>query len=265
MKTFENLSIRPLLQQRIKSLLREYKQNASCGYETTIIKALKLSDAHGRIKRAACNDSTKPDADITIDNEIYYVEIKMNSRAQMGGGTIAYSLKKKEFSPTGQNLELSSMISDLLNDLDDSSLHKGLSTLLQHLSRSSNKKLTSFPSSGFSAEAWNDAKDFGLLQAINRTFNGHMNTIVDHYANKNTHYIQIGGAGFFRLGDHNPAKLPIPKLSGKVKLEVRVAKSGNIGSVSKAGIRVQARLITTNKSPYTLDDPNSVSSLLNAI
>lgn len=116
--------------------------------------------------------------------------------------------------------------------------------------------------SGFSAEAWEDARNFGLLQAINRTFKSDISVIAQHYARKDTHYIQIGGAGFFRLSDENPANLPVPSVQGSVQLELRIAKSGDSGNVSKAGLRVQARCQTTNTSPYTLDDPESVKRML---
>ena len=97
-----------------------------------------------------------------------------------------------------------------------------------------------------------------MLLPINKTLEGDMDVISNHYARKQTHYIQIGGAGFFRLGEANPANLPLPILNGKVQLEVRIAKGGP----PAAGLRVQARLLTKSTSPYTLDDPESVKAML---
>lgn len=48
-----------------------------------------------------------------------------------------------------------------------------------------------------------------------------------------------------------------------MQLEVRLAKSGDMGNgASKAGMRVQARLLAKNTSPYTLDDPDSIERML---
>lgn len=245
----------------LRQLIREYSDNG-CRYEGSVIKTLRLAGVAGHMKRAACSDASRPDADIKVDGDYFYVEVKSNSRAQMGGGSVGYSLADRKFFATGANRELSQMIVDILNGMNDTSLHKGLKSLLLHLSKASGKTITDIPMSGFSAQAWDDAKNFGLLQAINRTFQSDMSVIANHYARKDTFYIQIGGAGFFRLGEANPANLPVPVLSGKVSLEVRVAKSGDTGNVSKAGMRVQARLIASASSPYTLDDPESVKKLI---
>ena len=252
-------------------LLREYvrevllEDGGGCRYEAAVIRSLKLARAAGHIKRAACHDANRPDADIRVNDEIFYIEIKSNSRAQMGGGSVGYEFKAKQFYATGVSREFSQMIADILNNVNDSSLHRGLRTLMMTLQRSSNRKMTDIPISGFTPEAWEEAVKWGLLQAINRTFESDVSVIANHYARKNTHYIQIGGAGFFSLGDANPAQLPVPPLEGRVQLELRLAKSGDTGrTTSKAGFRAQARLLTTSQSPYSLDDPDSVRALIQA-
>lgn len=248
-----------LLETYIKELLNELAP--ACRYENVVIKSLSAAGAIGRIKRSPCSDSQRPDADIKVDGETHFIEIKMSPHAQMGGGSVGYSLSDKRFTPAGQNSELSEMIAEFLNETNDSSLHRGLKNVLLFLSKKSGKKMTSFPCSGFEPDAWTQAVQLGLLQMINRTVESTTNVIADHYARKNTYYIQIGGAGFFRLSEANPANLPVPPLSGKVKLEIRAAKSGDVGELSKAGIRVQARLISLAKSPYTLDDPASIKKM----
>lgn len=251
-----------LVRRYVRETLLEYS-DSSCRYESSIIKSLKMAGAAGRIKRAACNDANRPDADIKIDDQVYYVEVKSSPRAQMGGGSVGYSVTDKKFYPVGKNRDLSAMIAELLNSVNDTSLHKGLKTLTAHLSRSAGKPITEIPMSGFTPEAWEEAREYGLLQAINRTFESDMSVIARHYAQKNTHYIQINNRGFFSLGE-NPAGLPIPQLAGRVQLEVRLAKAGDEGrSRSKAGLRVQARLLTQNTSPYSLDDPTDVERLIN--
>jgi hypothetical protein len=254
--------VNDLLREYIQRILIEDANVQGCRYEASVIKSLKIAGAAGHLKRAACSDATRPDADIRVDGDVFYVEVKASDRAQMGGGSLGYSVPDREFFPTGQNRELSETLTEFLNDINDSSLHKGIANLLAFLSKKSKKHLDKIPVSGFSPEAWAQAVQKGLVQPVNRTLESHIDVVAAHYAHKNTFYIQIGGAGFFRLGEANPANLPVPKLEGKVVMEVRVAKAGDMGDVSKAGLRVQARLSARNASPYTLDDPDSVKQML---
>ena len=253
-------------------LLREFIElalfeagDAGCRYESQVIKSLKLAGATGHLKRAACSDPTRPDADMRVDNEIYYVEVKMDANARMGGGSVGYSLKDRKFFPTGRDRSLSEAIVAALNGMGDTSLNKSLKTFLQTLSRESGKTFTGLPLSGFTTGAWEFARDMGLLQAINRSFDSDLSIIADHYAKKDTHYIQIGGSGFFHLGS-NPANLPVPKLEGKVRVEVLLALAGVTWGEDQraAGMRAWARLKISNQSPYTLDDPQSIEAMLKA-
>lgn len=253
-----------LLREFIRDILLE--KGDACRYESSVIKSLKAAGIAGHIRRAACSDAHRPDADMKIDGEVFYVEVKSSYLAQMGGGSIGYSVADKQFYPTGRDRELSETLSGLLNDINDSSLHKGLDSLLSFLGKKSKKEFDHVPVNGFDTDAWTLAVKRNMLIPINRTLEGNISTIAKHYAHKNTHYIQIGGSGFFRLSEANPANLPIPVLDAKVKLELRLAKSGDIGrsgSGSAAGLRVQARLSARNSSPYSLDDPESIERMLN--
>jgi hypothetical protein len=250
-----------LLRETIRAVLEQYalvERVNPRAYERAVIRALKQADAVGAIKRTSTNDAWRPDADIRVGGRLHYVEVKANGHAQMGGGSVAYH--SGWFEPAGKNIEMSQDIAELLNDMNDSSLRKGIERLLTFLS-TRKKQFIGVPISGFDPERWKRAKALGLLLPINRTFESDVSAIAQHYARKNTFYIQIGGAGLFRLGEENPANLPVPVLAGRVQLEVRLAKSGN----PTAGMRVQARLLTTNMSPFTLDDPESIKKMLRAV
>lgn len=250
-----------LLRETIRAVIRHHalvERITPQGYERIVIKALKQAGAVGSIKRVAGNDAWRPDADIKVGDGYHYVEVKANGRAQMGGGSVAY--RDGVFEAAGLNPEMSQAIADLLNDMNDSSLRKGLEHLLGFLS-TKKRPLTSVPVSGFDDTKWERAIAKGMLLQINRTFESNVEVIAQHYARKNTYYIQIGGAGFFRLGDANPANLPVPKLEGKVQLEVRLARAGGKPT---AGLRVQARLLARNASPFSLDDPESITAMLKA-
>jgi hypothetical protein len=249
-----------LLRETICAILEQYvlmeRNDADAhAYERIVIRSLKQAGACGRIRRAAAHDAWKPDAEIKVGDDYFFIEIKKNSHAQMGGGSVMYF--DRTFEAAGSNIEMSQAIADLLNDVNDSSLHNGIERLLAYLS-TRKKEQVSVPISGFDEERWYKAVARGMLLPINRTFESNVATIAQHYARKNTHYIQIGGAGLFRLSEANPANLPVPILTGKVQLEVRLAKAGK----PTAGLRVQARLLSNGTSPYTLDDPASIVAML---
>lgn len=249
-----------LLRETIRAILEYYTLEERLNpqaYERVVIRSLKQAGAVGRIKRASTHDAWRPDADMRVGDQFHYVEVKANAHAQMGGGSVSYS--DSHFEAAGHNIEMSQAIADLLNDVNDSSLHRGISRLMAFLSTKAHP-ITRIPMSGFSEARWAVAEARGMLVPINRTFESDVRVIAQHYARKNTYYIQIGGAGLFRLGEANPANLPVPVLSGKVQLEVRLGKAGK----PTAGMRVQARLLASNASPYTLDDPESIRSMLRA-
>lgn len=257
-------------------LLREYVQQvliergardaAHCRYESLVVKTLRVAKAAGYIKRANCVDSNKPDADFVVNGENHYVEVKSDADARMGTASIGYSYPDKAFFPTGRDFAFSSMVADVLNETGDTSLIRGLHRLIRHLKQSAitpDKVVAGFPLSGFRAKDWQMAADFGLLAPINRTFNGDIRVIIDHYAAKDVHYIQIGGWGLFYLGN-NPANLPVPQLSGKVRMRVAAMKSGDQPgrASSKAALRVYASIMPAAASPYTLDDLDSIREMM---
>ena len=249
-----------LLRETICAILEQYalmeRDDAGAhAYERAVIRSLKQAGACGRIRRATAHDAWRPDAEIKVGDGYHFVEVKKNSHAQMGGGSVMYF--DRTFEAAGSNIEMSQAIADLLNDLNDSSLHNGIERLLAYLS-TRKKEQVSVPISGFDEARWHKAVARGMLLPINRTFESSVAAIAQHYARKNTHYIQIGGAGLFRLGEANPANLPVPVLTGKVQLEVRLAKAGK----PTAGLRVQTRLLSSGVSPYTLDDPESIARML---
>ena len=106
----------------------------------------------------------------------------------------------------------------------------------------------------------------GFLKPLNAVVKKDATFIADHYAKKNCFYIQVGGAGLFYL-KKNPLKLPVPKLTGEINIEIRLGRSGStmvksIGEKSaSAGLRVQARFKGKGKSPYSLDNSDDVLTL----
>jgi hypothetical protein len=253
-----------LLKEYIRTVLIEKSGEGGAEYEQIVFNAIKAAGASGRMKHTAGFDPNLPDADITINGEVYNVEVKMDGNAQMGGGSIG--MKDGKFFAAGKDIEAMEPIAESLNSSPDSSkLISAIEKFCSFLNKKGKgvgKPVYGFPMSGFSTQAWKDAVDAGLLIPINTKLESSIDFIAEHYASKGTSYIQIGGQGLFYLLD-NPANIPVPRLNGSVVLEVRAARAGSGGRpTASAGIRVQPRLKIEANSPYSLDDPQSIKELL---
>lgn len=233
-------------------------------YESRVIQALLAAKATGNITKGAGASAAASDADMNIFGKIFDVEIKLNKDAQMGGSSVRYN--------RGGEINLVAKLEEDTEALLVAAVKakkEKVEGLLDFLNaqepREINGRKSSFPIS-CTKDAWEAAakakKLFNIVIPLDASF------IARHYAKKGIYYIQIGGSGLFFLSE-NPANLPVPKLEGKANLEVRSARGGSKqlasgARVVGAGIRVQGRLKTKNKSPYTLDDPASIQAMLQA-
>ena len=255
--------MKSLLNEYVNFLISEESGGGAGGvaYEKVIFDAIRAANASGNQKTPAGNDKNLPDADITIGGKVYNVEVKMNGNAQMGGGSIGWLDNK--FYPAGDSIDQMMPIANKLNASPESrTLNLAIEELCLFLSQKSNRVISGFPASGILKSAWEEATIEKLLVPVNVKIAANIEFIADHYAKKHTHYIQVGGHRLFYLKD-NPANLPIPRLEGLVTLEIRAARAGSGGRPTvSAGIRVQSRLITHSISDYTLDDVESIKSLL---
>ena len=125
--------------------------------------------------------------------------------------------------------------------------------------------VTSFPSS-CEKRVWDEARISGLLKPVNTKVRKDTSFLVEHYSAKGIDYIQIGGAGLFYLKE-NPANLPIPQLRGQIDIELRAGRSGSRANAQGvpyvgASLRAQGRLKFKGRSPYTLDDKQSIINML---
>lgn len=233
-------------------------------YENQVLKAIKLAKLTGNIKTGAGASAAAADADIKINDIIYNIEVKLDSNAQMGGSSVRFGSKGlklvKSMEPETEELLISAI----------SSKSTELNNLISYISKKTpktiNGKVSGFPMS-CTKDAWEAAASRNLL--VNVKIKNTVDFIAKHYAKKGIFYIQIGGSGLFYLAG-NPANLPIPKLNGDINIEIRSARSGakmlTSGiEVVGGGIRVQARLKTKGKSPYTADDPNSLKAMIAAM
>ncbi len=225
-------------------------------YEQKVVDTLVSAGFSGKITESAGASSTGSDADIIVNGKPYLVEVKQTSKAQMGGTSLGFD---GSFRTIGDSVSTETE-EDLCSKME--SKKQVLQELLDFVGA------TSFPFC-CKKEIWEEAREKGLLVPINSKIKSDAEFICDHYRNKGVHYIQIGNAGLFHMGE-NPANLPVPKLEGDVNLEVRAGRSGSRKlkdgtKVVPVGLRVQGRLQFNPKSDYTLDDKESIQKLVEVI
>lgn len=228
-------------------------------YEERLVETINSLGLSGSVQTPAGSSSTAPDADININGQTYSIEAKMNSAAQMGGTSLRYNPEQKTFD----------IVSDCVDEDTVSLMQEALKPLVSDLDKFLSAVGAEKLPATVEKSKWKDAVSSGLLKPLNVKIKRTTKFIIDHYKNKGVDYIQIGNAGLFYLSE-NPAGLPIPQLDGEINIELRPGRSGSKKrkdgtEVAGAGIRVQGRLQFKGSSPYTLDDPQSITDMLNNI
>jgi hypothetical protein len=195
------------------------------------------------------------------------IEIKASAKDQMGGGSFRYSYSNKTFEPVKnmdpEDLELlMSAAKEKIADIDNYikaarkiepiEYHKNINGIPLKISKEGRTKL----------------KREGFLAKINRNIKTDTRFIIRHYNKKNVYYIQVGGSGLFYMGK-NPFNFPVPELTGEIQIEMRLGFGGGKlsfptdppTSARSAGLRLQGRLLTKGKSPFSLDDSKDIYQL----
>ena len=238
---------------------------------------LKVHTAMKSAKVPGLNPGDKPgagfsnvgagDIEASYNGKAFNIEIKASANDQMGGSSFRYDMKTKTFTPVKEmdleDLELlmgaaKEKTSDIDNyikaarKLDPVQYHKNIAGVPLKISKEGREEL----------------KKAGLLAKINKNTVMSDRFIVQHYNKKGVYYINVGGAGLFYMGK-NPLKLPVPPLEGTIQVEMRLGFSG--GKLNfptdpptparSANLRLQGRLKTKGKSPYSLDNKEDVEKL----
>ena len=242
-----------------------FESPASDAYESDVLKSIAVAGAQGNIKSVTGSNKVLPDADIKINDIIYQVEVKMDDHAQMGGGSVGWS-PDTGFFPTGTG-----DVEDIVTQLNhDKLLGEDISAFVELVNDelAGKETVAGFPMT-IPKVTYVSLVKAGMVKPLNRTFEYDVGFIFNHYLQKGTNYMQIGGKGLFYMAA-NTAKLPIPQLTGRMQLEFRPGPAGS--KLNAAGerrkqvsLRVQARLKVNARSPYTLDNPTSVKSLIDIV
>ena len=258
-------------------------------YELNVFNTMKQSGAPGldvgNKPAAGFSRYGAGDIEATLNNKPFNIEVKLNSKAQMGSGSINYNRSTGEFVPTA-GLRESSDNGDLILILATATTKKAaIDAYLDVLAKIEPVELHSvYAAKGVpfvaSKAALLNLKTQKLLAAINAKLKLSSDHIARLYNKKGVFYIQVGGAGLFYLGS-NPLNLDIPKFEGEANIEIRLKPAGDsTGATSRAftkkagseeliqartvGLICAARFLSTTNSPYTLDDVNSINKLLNS-
>jgi hypothetical protein len=82
--------------------------------------------------------------------------------------------------------------------------------------------------------------------------------VFDYYADKDTHYLQIGGSGLYYMKE-NPSEMNVPQFNGTLKLRIRTKKAGS--ETNSHGTQYNYRFTTAlqvdtapTPSPVNLDN-----------
>lgn len=205
------------------------------------------------------------DIEATYNGKPFNIEIKLNSKAQMGGGQLIYDRASETVKPH-PNMVAKTDPDDLNMILDAAeSKREAINTYLDEL------MFRGVDTYGFPCMVPKNIRDQmtadGVSRPVNAVVRGSTKYIISHYNKKGVYYIQMGGAGLFYLGS-DPLKLGVPAFDGEARIEMRIKYAG--ATANKAGVKPTSRraewvaigrLVSNLKSPYTLDTVEGVQAL----
>jgi hypothetical protein len=266
------------------------KDNQNCGdtemtvgsggeeYEREVLRVIKPEIS--KIKGFSIKEGTStaafaanvPDLQLQMLNKVVNVEIKQDSKAQMGGGSFNYDMKTGKFSLSAKTV-IDKAIKEKLEEVLDSK-KSDLNKLLNYASKNDVAALGS-EVSGLPLRAskamWEELTKNNFLVPLNSKIETPIDFLHQHYKKKNCYYIQIGKAGLYYL-DSNPLQLPVPQLKLNFTIELRLGRSGSTPSktlgidVASGNIRAQGRLGgRVAPSPYSLDKPNGFTKTFGSV
>ena len=258
--------------RNFKEYLNETVGAGGLAYELKVYKAMKGARIDGlnvgeKPTTAGFSNVGSGDIEASYKNDPFNIEIKASAKDQMGGTSFRYDMNSKTFTPAKE------MDQDDLNLFMPVMKQKAVD-IDNYIKASWKEEPKDFHKNNsgvpikVSTEARANLKKSGLTAKIATNIKAPVSFIIKHYNKKNVYYIQIGGAGLFYMGK-NPLNLPVPELNAEIQVELGLRFGG--GKLSfptdpptparSAGLRIQGRMLTKNKSPYNLDDVEDVKKL----
>jgi hypothetical protein len=254
---------------RVTSILDESVGDKGLQYELQVYHAIMSSKipglSPGDKPAAGYSNQGAGDIEATYNGNPFNIEIKLDRKAQMGGGQLIYDRSSSVINPHPNMLAKT--------DPDDIGMILDAAKSKMHAIDNYIDELTvrGVEAYGFPASVPKEVRDQmtadGFSKPVNTVVTGSTRYIVDHYNKKGVYYIQIGGAGLFYLGK-NPLGLPVPPFEGDARIELRIKYAGatpNSQGVKSSNRRAEwvaiGRLMTSVKSSYSLDNPKSIQEM----
>lgn len=251
----------------------EGRNDGGIEYENAVLKAMSAAQVPGlefqADTSAGFSSHGEGDIEASYNGNKFNIEVKASINDQMGGGSVAFDGNNWRPSP---KLAAATEPDDLALILKAAeAAEPALQAYLEELKTKDpqdfHARNTGIP---FVAEynAREELKASGHHKALNQIVTLDERYIVGLYNKKNVYYIQVGGAGLFALGS-DPLNLGVPAFKGSVNVEMRIGFAGTKVTIPgrddttarRAEYRCIARMKTNSKSPYTLDDPESIRTL----
>lgn len=251
------------LQETVGQKGLDYELKVFSAMKDAKVEFLNVGDKPG----AGFSNVGAGDIEASYKGKAFNIEIKSTAKDQMGGGSFRYDMATKSFSPVkemdAEELDLlmsaaTTKIGDIneyilaARKIEPTQYHKAISGIPLKISKQGREEL----------------KKRGFLGKINKNTKTTTTFISRHYNKKGVYYIQVGGSGLFWMGK-NPLNLPVPELKGEIQVEMRLGFGGSKlkfpteppTDARSAGLRLQGRMLTKGKSPYSLDNPKDVEKL----
>jgi len=261
---------------RVKDFINNIEETvgkAGPEYEAKVLKALGAARVPGLDFKgdtgAGFSRFGAGDIEASYNGKPFNIEVKASVLDQMGGGSVKFDGNMWSPSPALQAAVEPDDIDLILEAA------KGAEPALQaYLEELRTKEPQEFHAQNkgipFVAEynAREELKASGHHKALNQIVTIDERYIVALYNKKGVYYIQVGGAGLFHLGS-DPLELGAPAFKGTVNVEMRIGFAGTKVKIPghpdmqarRAEYRCIGRMKTKSKSPYSLDDPESIRTL----
>jgi len=275
---------------RVNELL-ETVGEAGLEYELSVYNTIASAKVNGLIAGdapgAGYSNVGAGDIQASYNNQPFNIEVKLNAKAQMGGGSVRYNRQTGELIPS-EKLSASSDPGDLAIILAAvKSKIPAMDNYLDQLATIAPISIHStYAANGIPFVASKDAREKLKTSKFQKQLNDIIHIDAKHISNmynkKGVYYIQIGGAGLFYMGQ-NPLNLPIPPFQGEAQIEIRLGyagdtngtvtlafnkKIGNTGNSIEARtgtMRAIGRLKSSSSSDYSLDDVGSIQKLFKTL
>jgi len=261
----------------VDSLLTEKKKSASQLYEEKVIDAMKESQLESGMftQKVVDASSTGPDAQFYIPGSKggkYFLEIKLNEKAQMGDSSVYYNPNGNGTFRVGARIQSDGtlkggkvvngglkgkfglakpkMFTPEMKEKIYAVLEEKESDILAWIEAlKDDRRIVSYEWENDSQlnalfkttyEKYQEARSSGLLTQAGAGYGGAETITIGQeainqiYNSKGIYYIQIGGKGLYYMGS-NPANLPIKEMKAEVNMELRPRPS----SRDKADVRTE--------------------------